>query len=204
MLNNGNQSCTFNSYKDLTKLPYNVIMTLINEDNDSSKAFWKLLKYQTVDALEEAELSLAEKKALLYQGNGLSQDCSVFLQPLVGDAVDDCSNVQVRMYRYMTTPSDLYTSRISFQFDILCNDRLSLVYDEDGLLCERTDLIEYYLLNMLNGRDIGVGSSFFEFSRQRDNNCRSTLAINNAKNIYGRSLIMSVLLVGTDREMECC
>lgn len=63
-------------------------------------------------------------------------------------------------------------------------------------MVERTDLMEAYILDVLNGADIEVGSSFFSFYNQELNSiAKSVLSINNSKSLYGRSMVLSLLYV---------
>ena len=66
------------------------------------------------------------------------------------------------------------------------------------MLCERTDLMESLFLNIMNGRDIEIGSGVITFNREFSRSCSSQLNIGNSKTFYGRSLIMALNFTGSE------
>lgn len=63
--------------------------------------------------------------------------------------------------------------------------------------------MESYLLNILNGRDIGVGSGLLEYNRELSRSCQSLMSINNSKSLYGRSLVLALRYVGGETDNGC-
>jgi hypothetical protein len=88
-------------------------------------------------------------------------------------------------------PTDHLTALLNYEFDIICGERIGLVYDENDIPCTRIDLIEKELLNELNGLDaFGVG--YFQFNRDLSRACSEQLRLSNSKTFYGSSLILAV------------
>lgn len=192
MLSNGNSSMAYNDYKEMPQIPYKIIATLLTETSKSAENFWKILKYADVDALEKDNLTYDEKVALIWKGESVEQNYNVFLKPLVGSSLDDAeAQTQLRIFRYTTMPTNQFEAIICFEVNFITNEKTALVY-QDGLICERTDLMESLFLDIMNGRDIEIGSGVVTFNRELSRSCNSQLNIGNSKSFYGRSLIMAL------------
>ena len=192
MLANGNSSMAFNDYKEMPQLPYKVIATLLTEESQSAEDFWKLLKYADVEALSKPNLTYEEKVALIWRGDSIEQNYNVFLKPLVGSSMDDAeAQTQLRVFRYTTQPVTRFEAVMTIEADFITNEKTCLVY-QDGLLCERTDLMESLFLDVMNGRDIEIGSGVVMFDRELSRSCNSQLNIGNSKSFYGRSLVLAI------------
>ena len=81
-------------------------------------------------------------------------------------------------------------------------EKTSLVY-QNGLLCERTDLMESMFLDIMNGRDIDIGSGMVTFDRELSRSCNSQLNIGNSKSFYGRSLVMALQFISGESGGLC-
>ena len=203
MLANGNSSMAFNNYKEMPQLPYKVIAALLTEESESAENFWKLLKYADVDALSKPNLTYDEKVALIWRGDSIEQNYNVFLKPLVGSSMDDAqAQTQLRIFRYTTMPITRFEAVITIEADFITNEKTCLVY-QDGLLCERTDLMEALFLDIMNGRDIEIGSGVVMFDRELSRSCNSQLNIGNSKSFYGRSLVMALEFISGESGGLC-
>lgn len=203
MLANGNSSMAFNSYKEMPQLPYKIIATLLIEESKSAEDFWKLLKYADVEALSKPNLTYDEKVALIWRGDSIEQNYNVFLKPLVGSSLDDAeAQTQLRIFRYTTMPTTRFESVMTIEADFITNEKTCLVY-QDGLLCERTDLMESLFLDIMNGRDIEIGSGVVMFDRELSRSCNSQLNIGNSKSFYGRSLVMALEFISGESGGLC-
>lgn len=204
MLANNNNEMSYNNFSDMPKIPYKIIEAMLTDNSEEVEKFWKLLKYPTKDCLSKDNLTFEEKKSLVWDGDTSEQNFNIFVKPLIGSSTESAvSQTQLRLYRYNTIPSTNYESVISFEVDLITNEKSSLVM-EDGMLCERTDLMEAYFLNFMNGRDINVGSSYFQFNRELTRSCNSQLNIGNSKSFYGRSVILALLYSNIDNGYGCC
>ena len=203
MLANGNSSMAFNDYKEMPQLPYKVIATLLTEESQSAEDFWKLLKYADVEALSKPNLTYEEKVALIWRGDSIEQNYNVFLKPLVGSSMDDAeAQTQLRVFRYTTQPVTRFEAVMTIEADFITNEKTCLVY-QDGLLCERTDLMESLFLDVMNGRDIEIGSGVVMFDRELSRSCNSQLNIGNSKSFYGRSLVMALEFISGESGGLC-
>ena len=203
MLSNGNSSMAYNSYKEMPQLPYKVIAALLTEESQTAEDFWKLLKYTDVDALDKDNLTYDEKIALIWKGESVEQNYNVFLKPLVGSSMDDAeAQTQLRVFRFTTMPTNRFEAVITIEADFITNEKTALVY-QDGLLCERTDLMESMFLDIMNGRDIEIGSGMVTFDRELSRSCNSQLNIGNSKSFYGRSLVMALQFISGESGGLC-
>lgn len=198
---NGNSSLAYNNFMLMPQIPYKIVEFLMMSETQSANMLWKLLKYATVDALSNVDLTLNEKRELLWTpsaDNSTQENLfSVFLKPLVPSALNEATEqIQLRIYRYVTKPNTRLDATMAYRFEIITQEFCSMVLDNTDTLVERTDLIEACLLDCLNGADLGAGSSFFSFDAGMMNNqVNSTLSINNGKSLYGRYLTLALRYV---------
>lgn len=203
MLANENNYMVFNNFSEMPDFPYKIIEVLLTDTSQDAEDFWKLLKYTEVNALKQKNLTLKEKKAMVWQGESVEQNFNVFLKPLIGSAMDSAeAQTQLRLYRYNTTPTTQFEAIVCFEADFVTNEKTSLVR-RNKILCERTDVMEALFLSVMNGRDIEIGSGVFQFNRGLSRSCNSQLNIGNSKSFYGRSLILALQFVGADSGGGC-
>lgn len=191
-MNNNNTDIKFNDFTNQPLIPYKILEALLKSNSDSANNLFKLLKYNDIDCLSKPNLTLKEKKALIWRGQDIENNYNIFVKPLVSSSlVDSESQSQMRIYRYSTYPENKIDATISIQLVFLTNDKASLV-DVDGILCERTDVMESEFLNVINGRDIQIGTGYISFDRQVIRQNTSQINISNSRSVYGRSLLISL------------
>ena len=203
MLSNGNSSMAFNDFSEMPYIPYKMLEALLTEESQVAQDFWKLLKYADVDALDKDNLTYDEKVELIWRGESLEQNFNVFLKPLIGSSLDTAeAQTQLRIFRFTSMPTNQFEATLTIEADFITNEKTALVY-QNGMLCERTDLMESMFLNIFNGRDIGVGSGFVTFNREFSRSCNSQLNIGNSKSFYGRSLVMALEFISGESGGLC-
>lgn len=203
MLANGNNYMAFNDYSEMPQIPYQIIATLLTEKSQLAEDFWKLLKYADADALDKDNLTYEEKIAMVWRGESIEQKFNVFLKPLVGSSLDTAeAQTQLRIFRYTTMPTTRFEAVMTIEADFITNEKTCLVY-QNGILCERTDLMESLFLDIMNGRDIEIGSGVVMFDRELSRSCNSQLNIGNSKSFYGRSLVMALEFISGESGGFC-
>ena len=203
MLANDNNYMAFNNFKEMPQLPYKVVTTLLTDESKSAEDFWKLLKYIDNDALSKPNLTYEEKMDLIWDGNSLEQNYNVFLKPLIGSSLDNAeAQTQLRVFRFTTMPTSRFEAVMTIEVDFITNEKTCLVY-QDGILCERTDVMESLFLDVMNGRDIEIGSGVVMFDRELSRSCNSQLNIGNSKSFYGRSLVMALEFINGESGGLC-
>ena len=195
MLANGNNTMAFNNFYEMPDFPYRIIEVLLKDNSQETEDFWKLLKYADQDALSKPNLTLKERKSIVWTGDSIEQKYNVFLKPLIGSSLDTAeAQPHLCLYRCNTMRTNQCEAIICFKADFMTNEKTSLVRRNKSL-CERTDLMESLFLSIMNGRDIKIGSGVFQFNRELSRSCNSQLNIGNSKTFYGRSLILGLLFV---------
>lgn len=203
MLANDNNYMAFNNFKEMPQLPYKVVTTLLTDESKSAEDFWKLLKYVDNDALSKPNLTYEEKMDLIWDGDSLEQNYNVFLKPLIGSSLDNAeAQTQLRVFRFTTMPTSRLEAVMTIEADFITNEKTCLVY-QDGMLCERTDVMESLFLDVMNGRDIEIGSGVVMFDRELSRSCNSQLNIGNSKSFYGRSLVMALEFISGESGGLC-
>lgn len=197
------------SFIPMTRVPYKIIETLALSESLIAENLWKLLKYTTVDTLSQPNLTFEEKMALVWTPEKVTStvtqaDFNVFLKPLVADSLNtDYSQTQLRIFRYKTTARSQYESILLYEFDVIVNEATSLVYNESYEMVEKTDLMEAYLIELLNMLDLGVGVNYLRFDRLQGGQCESIQNINNSKSLYGRSFLLALRYYDTSLGGGC-
>lgn len=186
----------YNSLSALPKASYNILEYLaLNNEN-----IWKMLKYNSYDALSKPNLTMSEKLSFLWK-NGKQEDFGVFLTNLVGDAICE-SKCIFKIYQYYihANPS-AYISTPVYAFDFLYGAQMALI-EQDGIPVNRGDLFIHEILSTLNGVEIGgVGKFQFNDDLSRYDAARSV--IGNSKTYTGVVLYMSTLMGDSGKEIGC-
>lgn len=197
------------SFRNMPYVPYNIMEKLAMDSSDDAEKLWKLLKYTSVDTLDKTNLTFEEKMDLVWSPDKVTstrtQDTfNVFLKPLIPSSLNSAeSQTQLRIYRSDTTAISIYESVITYEFDLIVNESSCMIYDENGIMIEKTDYMEMLLINLLNGMDVGVGVNFLRFDRMSGGMCKSMLNINNSKSLYGRSFILALRYIDASEGGEC-
>lgn len=179
----------------LPQIPYNILTYLSKED----EIVWKLLKYNSYDALSKPDLTFGEKLDLIWK-TGAQDKYSVFLTPLVEDVIAE-SRCILKIYDYYIHAKELYVSVPVYAFDFLYGGQMSLV-EYNGIPVSRGDLFIHRIMAVLNGAEVnGIGKLTFYDDMSRYNLARST--IGNSKTFTGVQLYMSTLLGDTGKDTSC-
>lgn len=181
-----------NTFNSMPQIPYQILTYLI----DNNENLFKLLKYNSTDALQKDDLTKKEKIALLYTEVGKEDDYHIFLKPLIGEEMTD-SVTQLRLYKARITPTTNLKAVLNYEFDIVVGTKTNLVYDNDGIPCSRLDMIESEIINSLCGTSMfGVGG--FQFNRELSNLCVQNTGLSNSKSFFGSSFVLACNWVEVD------
>lgn len=174
-----------NTFNSMPQIPYQILTYLI----DNNENLFKLLKYNSTDALQKDDLTKKEKIALLYTEVGQEDDYHIFLKPLIGEEMTD-SVTQLRLYKARITPTTNLKAVLNYEFDIVVGTKTNLVYDDNGIPCSRLDMIESEIINSLCGTSMfGVGG--FQFNRELSNLCVQNTGLSNSKSFFGSSFVLA-------------
>ena len=208
MLNNGNGQMSYNDFIGIEEIPYRVIEYLITNKSDTAEDMWKALYYPDADCLKKPNLTTKQKRNLVYDGkSSQEQDFKLFTKPLISDSLITADDmIQLRMFRYSTSPVERLFATILFEIDIYTSDKTSVItkyVNKKPIPIERTDFIETRLLNLLVGKDLGIGYNFMQFDRSLSTYSKSVTNINNSKAFYGRTFMLCLQYSSIDKGQGC-
>lgn len=185
----------YNSMSQLPYIPYNILTYLAKEE----QILWKLLAYSGYDALNQPDLTFAEKMNLVWR-EGPQEPYNIFLTNIIDDAIPESKTI-IKIYNYYIHASNLYVAPTVYAFDILYGPKMSLV-EYNGIPVSRADLCVNRLLTLLNGVYVnGVGKLTFLDDMSRYDLGRSV--VGNSKTFTGYQLFLSVN-IGDAGEGEDC
>lgn len=179
----------FNKFTVLPEIPYKIIEFIARSGNED---LWKVLYYSDYDCLSKPNLTFKQKMDLIWKNENDENSFRVFLKPLVSSELVD-SITQIRLNKINIKPTDAYTGILLYEFLIITGEKIALM-DLDGIPVPRIDFIEKILLELLNGKDIGIGTSYLQFNQELSREVQERLTVNNGKTAFGSSLIMAIMI----------
>lgn len=176
----------YNSLSNLPNIPYNILSYLVTSTR--AENLWKLLAYNSYDALSKDDLTAAQKLDLLWR-TGKQEDYGVFFTNLVEDAIPT-SKCILKIYNYYDHPKELYNATVVYAFDFLYGGQMSLV-EYNGIPVSRGDLFIQIMLDVLNGAEVG-GVGKMTWLDDMSRYCAAKSTIGNSKTFTGAQLYMAV------------
>lgn len=172
----------YNKYSSTRGFGYSIIKYLMK----NNEVIWKLLKYNTPDALDKPNLTLEEKRQLIWTGNGDSEDYRVFRSPFLDDAITSQIS-QLRIYNSVLSPDNRSIGTVDIGIECLCHDKIINLNNYES----RVEVMIQEIISTINGRDIdGVGVLSFDKNMSMYDVCR--MNIYNNRNFFGYTLWISV------------
>jgi len=139
-------------YELYDRLSNNCIEYLMNNNED----IWKLLKYTGNNPLSNSNLTLSEKRALIYSGQPDTTDYRVFLDRGQDDAITETQCI-LKVSPYAIKPLSHTNGKVSMLFEIYCSYKINHITVDD-YHTTRIDCLMKNLILTLNGADItGLG-----------------------------------------------
>ena len=174
---------SYNQYDGLQNFTLLIIQYLMLNNED----IWKLLKYDTQDALEKPNLTREEKAKLIYPGasGGDMDDYRVFRTPYLDDLTTN-QQAQLRVYLESITPDTRLYGTVDVNIEVICHVKMIELNDYQN----RAESIVWQVIKTLNGADVGgIGKLFFD----RNGSFYDLIKMNryNNRNFYGYTITMS-------------
>lgn len=174
---------SYNQYDGLQNFTLLIIQHLMLNNED----IWKLLKYDTQDALEKPNLTREEKAKLIYPGasGGDMDDYRVFRTPYLDDLTTN-QQAQLRVYLESVTPDTRLYGTVDVNIEVICHVKMIELNDYQN----RAESIVWQVIKTLNGADVGgIGKLFFD----RSGSFYDLIKMNryNNRNFYGYTITMS-------------
>lgn len=176
----------YNKYTEIRSMIYNILSYLIIENEE----IWKLLKYDTPDALSNPNLTQEEKSELIYNAQEDETPYRIFRSPFVSDAFV-VQNTQLRAYITSGIPTNRTVGQVNFAFEMLTHVKLVNLETYEN----RLEVMFQQMIETLNGKEIGgIGVLFFN----KDASSYDAVRLNlyNNKNYIGYTLVMSTNVGG--------
>lgn len=186
----------FNSMSALPKIPYVIMEYLaLNEE-----VLWKLLKYNSYDALSKPNLTFQEKMALIWASDDRQENYNVFFTNLVEDAIPKSKNI-MKLYKFFIDTENIYLANVVYQIDFLYGGDMAMV-EYNGVPVPRDDLLIHRTLAVLNGAYVG-GVGKLQLNTQMSRYSHAKTTIGNDKTFTGASLFL-VTQIGDGGEQHGC
>ena len=179
-----------NKFLSMPYIPFKIVMALLENDN-----FCKLIYYNTIDARDQPNLTIAQKRALIWDGQDDMENYHIFLTNVQPNEETNNRTI-LKLYRYVTDPINRNIATVAYAFDILFGSKIPLVR-YNGITCNRGDVIEMEIMKTLNGEDV-AGVGYLQYDNDLTTLCRSRIGIGNNYTFTGLSIIMATQISDTD------
>lgn len=189
-----NKFHSYNDFSTLPFIPYNIISKLMI--SPSAEDLFKLLKYDNYNALDNPNLTINEKKELIWKGQDRSEDYRIFLSDISPNMFPDACTF-IKCYRYEGNPENLITANEIYRFDFLYGTKMAMI-EYGGIPCNRGDVIEMLLQKTLNGANV-KGAGYFEYTRK----CATRANLGDNEKFTGYSLLMATKIASTEDGETC-
>ena len=180
----------FNRFDNLENICYKIIEYLML----NNERLWKLLKYNSNDALLQENLTLEEKRKLIFTGNSVSKDYRVFLQPYLDDGfLEECA--MIRVYPISIYPDNHLMATVYIAIETISHVKIVNLMSDDEMspIKSRETVLLSEIYKTLNGRDV-IGVGFLQFNREHGLQDKTLSNIWNNRNFFGHTTVMSVNL----------
>lgn len=148
-------------YEVIPDLSYNIISHLMK--TESAEIIWKLLKNKSNDAWKMENLTLEEKRKMVYDGSPIASDFNVFLDSGMDDAITT-ETTYLRIYPYYGSPLNRSNGVVDVAFEIMSHFKINTLSNYRT----RIDTIMQSLIESLNGENVGgLGVMFFDNNGSR-------------------------------------
>ena len=184
----------WNKFLSMPYIPFRIVMALLENDN-----FCKLLYYNTPHALSQPNLTMSQKRALIWDGEDDMENYHIFLTNVQPN--EEIQNkTLIKVYRYNSEPKTQVGATICYKFDILFGSKIPLV-KYNGITCNRGDVIEMEIMKSLNGEDV-AGVGYLQYNDELTSLCGSQIGIGNNYTFTGLSIIFGTYIVDME-DGEC-
>lgn len=146
-------------YELLEDLSYNIISHLLYSED--AEIIWKLLYYKDADAYKKPNLTLEQKRSIIYSGQEEATSYRVFMDKNMADGIYT-EDTYLRIFPFSLTPVDRTVGICTVGFQIFSHFKVNTMSNRRT----RIDTILSALLKSLNGVDVkGVGVLYFNSER---------------------------------------
>lgn len=175
------EKMAYNKYSTIRNAGYLILQHLMLENED----LWKILKYDTANALSLPNLTMKEKRELIYNGIGDSENYRIFRGAFIDDAVT-AQQTQLRVYVATLNPENRSVGTVTMAFECVTHNKLVNLDSYES----RLEVMVQEILRTLNGADVNsLGTLVFDYNSS--NFDMASINIYNNRNFFGFTLLMS-------------
>ena len=121
-----------NRFENLDSIEDKILQHLLHHETKHTNNIWKLLKYATLNALSEADVSLPDRLSLINKDTGYPTDKRVFLSPFVDDAwAVECSSLYIFVDKIK--PIDHTRAAIYVTVETVTHSKISVINGDGDL-----------------------------------------------------------------------
>lgn len=194
-----NTFSVYNRFVNISNFSINIINYLI----DHNETIWKLLKYETNDALSKPNLTTDEKTNLIYSGmssadnpanyHDIEKEYRIFTKGMSSDAIEEyCS--QLHIFLGKLSPQNRVTGRVDMYIQIISHNAI-LILDN----CQnRNEVLLQQIINTLNGATI-EGRTQLSFNKENGSSNQARWYKFAEKWYEGYQLVMSCMTSDTSK-----
>ena len=210
----------YNRFVNLDNIEYRIVDFLAKSDNKYADYLFKILKYDTMDALMRPSLTYEERMKLLYSNNGDAAGDRIFLSPFIDDSFEEQSS-HLHIYIHSVVPKNHLVSTVNIGIETIVHNKISNIqgdaamYNPDTnpsemgdngqpeiILKNRASVMLKCVLAALNGSFVaGVGTLLFDAETSPYDN--SKMSLWNGKKFFGFSTVISTSISGVSTTPEC-
>jgi hypothetical protein len=181
----------YNQYTGFAQIPYKIMEYLMV----SNTSIWKLLKYNQPNALQQPDLTMAEKRKLVYKPiPDASDDPNAYCLYTVR-FIDDAMTAEMthlHIYINRVVPQNAQVGTVDICFDVFCHNRIA-VLSYPNYKPNRYDVMFEELMKTLNGKDVDtLGRLYFNRSGFSSGSEARLAAFSSNGTYQGHHIVMSV------------
>lgn len=141
----------------MPQMPYLMISEILTENNN----IWKLLQYNEANALDQADLTSAQKRALIFNGEGDEAEYRVFTNLFLDESFNEVQS-QIRVDVNEIRPDNYVYAQLNIGVMILSHNSIMTLNNYEN----RTTRLLHEIIKTLNGIEInGIGKLVFDRDR---------------------------------------
>ena len=199
----------FNRFQNLDGLEAKMVSHLVKSQTKFADIIWKLLKYNSLDALSQPTVSEAERWEMVCYDNGDPVSKRVFFSPFVDDAWQvQCSSLYI--YVENVLPIDHLRSTVGITIETVTHRKISAINgdgdeflyplanpnDSDGkdnvvvAFKNRATVLLKCILAEFNGLYLD-GAGYLQFNMKMPIKCKATMPLYNRRSYYGHSIVFA-------------
>ena len=199
----------FNRFQNLDGLEAKMVSHLVKSQTKFADIIWKLLKYNSLDALSQPTVSEAERWEMVCYDNGDPVSKRVFFSPFVDDAWQvQCSSLYI--YVENVLPIDHLRSTVGITIETVTHSKISAINgdgdeflyplanpnDSDGkgnvvvAFKNRATVLLKCILAEFNGLYLD-GAGYLQFNMKMPIKCKATMPLYNRRSYYGHSIVFA-------------